>query len=195
MPTVLLTRYECDRNLVPKLCTRCGAPTGDAVRLTVLTPVPHVLVAALLTLCPPAFIVAAKVLQRRRAMKLPMCPADRADWQWRDRVTSWSYVFAVLVPYIAAIGVVFASVWFEWEGGNAIGLMGYLVTWTCWVAPTALIWTRTVRTTRVAGEGIRLSGVCAEFVAALQADRAADPDPARRAWFGDIRDDYDDGPG
>ena len=65
--------------------------------------------------------------------------------------------------------------------------MGYLLMWTYWVTVAAVMWTRTVRTTKVAPEGIRLSGVSAAFVAALEADRAADPDPARRAWFGDVR--------
>src|SRR5690242_14707538 len=123
MPTVLLTRYECDRGLVPRLCARCGAPAEEAVRLTVLDPVTHVLVAASLTLCPPAFITAATILQRRRAMRLPMCPTDRADWEWRDRVTSRSYVFAVCVPYVAAIGVAVASFFSDWEPGIAIALM------------------------------------------------------------------------
>ena len=159
MPTVLLTRYECDRGLVPRVCARCGVPADDAVRVTVLDPVTHALMAASLTLCPPAFIAAATILHRRRAMRLPMCPADRADWEWRDRVTSRSYVFAVGVPYVAAIGVAVASFLNDWEPGIAIGLMGYLVMWTCWVAPTAVTWTRTVRTTKVTPEGIRLSGV------------------------------------
>src|SRR5689334_13376669 len=81
--------------LVPGVCARCGVPAEEAVRVTVLDPVTHAYVAASLTLCPPAFITAATILHRRRAMRLPMCPADRADWEGRDRVTSWSYVFAV----------------------------------------------------------------------------------------------------
>jgi hypothetical protein len=195
MPTVLLTRYECERNLVPRRCARCGAPADEAVRLTVLEPTTHVLVAALLSLCPPLFVALATILQRRRAMRLPMCPADRADWEWRDRVTSWSYVLAVCVPYVAAVGLVVVSLGHGWEPGVAIAGAGYFAAWACWVTPAALIWTRTVRTTKVAREGIRLSGVSAAFVAGLHTDRAADPDPARRAWFGDVRDDYDDGPG
>ena len=195
MPTVLLTPYECDRGLVPRLCARCGAPTDEAVRVTVLSPTTHVVMASLLTLCPPLFVVLARILQRRRAMRLPMCPTDRADWEWRDRVTSWSYVFAVGVPYVAFPALALALVPLDWVPRLGMAGAAYLVAWTCWVVPAAVLWTQTVRTTKVTREGLRLSGVSPAFVAGLHADRAADSDPARRAWFGDIRDDYDDGPG
>ena len=43
---------------------------------------------------------AATVLRRRRFV-LPLCPADRADWEWRDRLSTWSYVLAAGGTYVA----------------------------------------------------------------------------------------------
>ena len=197
MPTVLLTRYECERNLVPRLCVRCGAPADEAVRLTVLDPTTHVLVAALLQpLLPPLFVVLATILQRRRAMRLPMCPADRADWEWRDRVTSWSYVLAVCVPYVAAVGLVVVSSGTAGSRaspspGRGISPPGHAGS----PRPPANLDANRADNQGGAGGGPPVGGQPASSSPAHGRPGGRPRPGPRRAWFGDVRDDYDDGPG
>jgi hypothetical protein len=195
MPTVLLTRYECERSLVPAVCARCGEPPDDTVRMPVITPAVHGLLGASLILCPPLFLLVVWWLRSWPRLNLPMCRADRADWRWRDGVTSWLYVVLVLGAYVTVPVVVAATGerW-NWEIVIPLGFVAYFLVWNIWIYPTVLLWTRTVRISKVHREGLRLSGVHGAFVAAVWEDRARDLDPARRTQYGDVRDDYGDEP-
>jgi hypothetical protein len=195
MPTVLLTRYECQTGRLPRLCARCGEPADDGIPFPLLTPVPHFLLNLFLVICPPVFVVLAVTVLRRRTFVLPLCAPDRADWEWRDRVSSWTYVALVCGVYLAA-PVLGYLLWVEADDeiGIVLGFLVYYLTWVAWVMPVAVLWTRTVRSSKVTMQGVRLAGVCAAFVTALRADRAQDADPARLPWRGDERDDYDDQP-
>ena len=192
MPAVLLTTYECRTGRVPRLCAKCAEPTDDGVPFPVLTPVPHFLLNLFLVICPPVFVGMAAIIRRRRFV-LPLCPPDRADWEWRVRVFTWTYLAIILPVYLVAPPLNY----FLWpdphdEIGCFPGLLVYYLVWVVWSIPVAVLSTRTVRTIKVMAEGIRLAGVHPAFVAALQADRAQDDDPARLPWGGDERDDYDD---
>jgi hypothetical protein len=196
MPTILLTRSECERSLVPAVCARCGIPADDAIRLALITPALHGLIATLLVLCPPLFLLLVWQLRHRPRLRMPMCRPDGDDWRWRDKLTSWTYVAVVLGTYLAVPVVVAATgeLW-GWEVVVPGGFVTYYLVWNYWALAAAILWTRTVRASKLVREGLRFSGVHAAFVAAVWEDRARDPDPARRIGFGDVRDDYDDGPG
>jgi len=195
MPTILLTRYECERGLVPAICARCGAPADDAVRFAVISPAVHVLIGASLILCPPLFLLLVMESRNRPRLRLPVCRSDGDDWRWRDRLTSWSYVVVVFGAYLAIpVAVVATGGRWGWEVIVPGGLVTYYLVWTLWVVQAALLWTRTVRVSKVHPEGLRFAGVHAGFVAAVWEDRARDPDPARRVRYGDVRADYGDEP-
>ena len=194
MPTVYLTRYECERSLVPRLCARCGMPADDAIGVAVITPAIHGLLGTLLILCPPLLLLIVWRLQGRPHLRMPMCPTDRADWQWRDRVTTRTYLVVVGAYLAAAVVLLGTPGWLDWEVMAGLSVAGYFAVWNVWMVPAVLVWTRTVRATKVMAEGLRFSGLHPAFVAAVREDRSRDPDPARQARFGDVRDDYDDGP-
>src|SRR5262245_25464125 len=105
MPIVLLTRYECERSRFPPICARCGEPTDDAVRFTLATPATNLLMGTCLSLCPPLAPVVSRWFNRRSHMQIPMCPTDGADWHWRDRVTTWTYIAAMVPTYVAALAI------------------------------------------------------------------------------------------
>lgn len=194
MARVLLSRYECTHDLLPPVCARCGQPADGAARFTLTTPASQYLLGALLTVCPPLFVTLAIWLRSRSSFRVPLCEPDRADWEWRDRATRWGYVFLACVPYLVGFGLVIVSCSLGVDGLWVAtgGVVGYFVGWYAWIVPAVLVWTRTVRTSKVNQRGIHLAGVHPEFVKALEADRAADPHPARRPAYGDMRDDYDD---
>jgi hypothetical protein len=189
MPTVLLTTHELRTGLLPRLCARCGEPTDDSVRVTVPTPLSQLALGTFLALCPPVFVAFALYLKKRSSAAVPMCRPHGDDWRWRDRLTSITYLTVVGGSYLAAWAVGFLA-----PIDPGVPALAYLFIWMAWMAPAVLLWTRTVRITKVTAWGVRLSGVDAAFVEALREDRARDPDPARLPWHGDERADYDDQP-
>jgi hypothetical protein len=189
MPTVLLTTHELRTGLLPRLCTRCGEPTDDCVRLTVPTPLLQMVLATFLTFCPPLFVALALLLKKRSSAALPMCRPHGDDWRWRDWLTSITYLPVICGSYLAAWAV---GLFTQIDPG--VPALAYLLIWIAWIAPAALLWTHTVRITKVTSWGVRLSGVDPAFVEALREDRACDADPARLPWHGDVRADYDDQP-
>jgi hypothetical protein len=189
MPTVLLTTHELRTGLLPRLCARCAEPTDASVRLTAPSPLSQMVLATLLTFCPPLFVVLALLLKKRSSVELPICRPHGDDWRWRDRVTSTTYLWIVCGSYVAAWAVgLFAPI------DPGVPALAYLFIWMAWMAPAVLRWTRTVRITKVTPWGVRLSGVDQAFVEALRVDRARAADPARLPWHGDVRADYDDQP-
>jgi len=189
MPTVLLTTHELRTGLLPRLCARCGEPTDEFVRMTVPTPLSQTALGFCLPLCPPLFLAVALQSKKRSSVHLPMCRPHGEDWRWRDRLTSTAYLWVVCVGYLAAIAV---GIFTDLDPGVAAA--GYLFVWVMWMVPAVLIWTETVRVTKVTRWGVRLSGVDPAFVAAIREDRARAADPARLPFHGDVRDDYDDRP-
>src|SRR5262249_3797654 len=106
MPTILLTTYECRTGLLPHLCAKCGVPTDSIVRSMALAAVPQFLMNLFLVICPPLFLVMSAVFRRRFAYELPMCPPHRVDREWRNRISSWTYLI-VCATYIAAFTVAY----------------------------------------------------------------------------------------
>jgi hypothetical protein len=192
MPLVKITPYECERSLFPRLCAKCGVLTESHVRFTPLGPTANVFMATLLSVCPPLFVILAIGLRRvTKGVLVPMCDTHKADWQWRDRVTSYSYL--AVVGVYCAVAVCLAIGWIWDIDVPSITLMSlYLIAWCVWLIPASITWTRTVRATGVPRRGMQLSGVHPDFVRALAEDRVRDANPDRIAWFGDHRDDFDE---
>jgi len=193
MPAVRVTRYEGERNLMPKVCARCGGPADGGVQIVLFTPLSNLVFGASLILCPPFFIAAATIAQMWRRFLVPMCPLDQADWRWRDRVTTWTYIAMVLPAYFVA-GVLMFVLPTAGDTSELLIAAGYLLFMYTWLVPAVLCFTRTVRTSKVMKRGIRLSGVHPNFIRALMADRvqSRETDPARAAWYGDLRDDFEE---
>ena len=189
MPVVKITQFECERNLLPHMCAKCGIPADDCVRFTPLKPALNYVMGFLLIACPPLFVGLALYLQRKsRRFNVPMCEKHRIDWEWRDRVTSWSYLIVVVIFCTALVLAIFSP----WDVPFWPVIAAYLATWCYWVIPATILWTRTIRATGIPSRGMQLAGVHADFIRALAKDRVHDGDPARLAWFGDARDDFDE---
>jgi hypothetical protein len=193
MPLVKITPYECERNLFPRLCAKCGVPTESHVRFAVPGPVGNVVMGTLLSVCPPLFVATAICIRRwKQGVLVPMCETHKADWEWRDRTTSYSYLVFAVAPYCSA--VVLSTFVLDWSNPGLFVscFVGYFFVWCIWVVPAGIIWTRTVRSTGLPRRGFQLSGVHPDFVRALAEDRVRDANPERTAWFGDHRDDFDE---
>ena len=198
MATALLSRYECDRGLLPRRCVQCGTSADGGVSLTGssrihdLTRAGQELLVLVLLVCPPLFLILARTGRRRPGVVLPMCATHEADWHWRTRVTHWGF-YTLTAVYLFAIA--WTAVFWPDDGRDPAraGVFIYLAAAYVWLVLFALIWAQVVGTAAIPG-GFRLSRAHPAFLTALTDDRARDSDPNRHQWFGDVRDDYDDAP-
>jgi hypothetical protein len=192
MAAVRLTRYECERDLLPRVCARCGVPANTEVRPCLHTPFWNVALSVLLVICPPVFLILIEIVLRKRRFPVPMCERDAADWKWRDRFSIISYLIMGVGAYIVVLVLILISP--VADRVKELAPLGYLLTIYSWFPVYAIMWTRTVRSTKVMKRGIRLSGLHEDFIRALMADRmrSRESDPARTAWYGDARDDFEE---
>src|SRR6476469_2231191 len=105
---VRLTRYECEHNLLPRVCTRCGAPAEGGARLMLLTPAWNLTFGVLIWFCPPVVPSLANYVRARRSFVVPMCESHRVDWEWRDRLTTRLYCFCVIPAYVVSVLAILA---------------------------------------------------------------------------------------
>ena len=194
MAAVRLTRYECERNLLPSVCARCGIPADTHVRITLLTPFWNIVLPGLMILCPPLCLILLTTLLKKRLFEVPMCTPDADDWNRRDRVTTISYLIMAVGAYIVAAAAIVLAPDDRLSLIEELAITGYFVSVYVWFVPCAILWTRTVRSTKAMKHGIRLSGLHEDFIRALMADRvqSRESDPARTAWYGDARDDFEE---
>src|SRR5262245_3863802 len=197
---VRLTRYECENNLLPRVCTRCGAPAEGGARFMLLTPAWNLAFGLLICLCPPVVPGLANYVRARRSFIVPMCEAHRADWQWRDRFTTRLYCFCVIPAYVLTVLAILALSVMEMDQEDnlsdiftSLPLIYMAIAWT-WLVTMLLVFMHAVRVSRIMPRWIELWGVRADFVRALIADRVRtrETDPDRLGSYGDVRDDYDD---
>src|SRR4026209_338536 len=106
MPLLKLTPYECEHDLLPRLCGKCGEAADQRIRFIPLPPALNILMGFMLIACPPLFIAMAMICYRRiTPIFMPMCDVHRADWEWRDRLTSITYLAFVTGAYCVAVPV------------------------------------------------------------------------------------------
>ena len=196
MARVTVTNYELERDLLPPVCVRCGAPAADRV-VQVLHIIdgrwsPFHLFGILFGLLffPPLVRVVLRYAQSASA-RLPMCPPHRDEFVDRER---WSE--RVLLPVWTATALVADGlVVIDFLTGKP-GSLCFAPLVVLMAGVIGLVCVSRWRTgiDRRDHTGLLLTGVSEEFATALAADRARDrvSKPDRRAGHGDVRDDYDD---
>lgn len=202
MPRITLSIYECEHDLLPAVCAKCGAPAEDRVlrKARYLKDDwalwrPFSVVFGLIFL--PAFGMWLLVrFGREIPIRIPLCGRHLDDYEWRDRVflrmnlPIWTAVVVLL-----EVGAVVA--WhMDFDQVALICILSPALVAGLSAVADALTWRTAVRGAASAkGERLRLLGVHENFVAALVEDRARAriSDPDRRSK-GDIQADFDDEP-
>lgn len=211
MARVTLTEYECAHDLLPALCAKCGRPAGHRVPRKVRSISEkgggargHLRDTALivglvvgLSLFPPLAVFVIYRWADVVWVKVPMCDAHRADWDWRDRA-----VYRVLLPgWVAAVLALYvgaAVVSAQGGEGGVLVAAGPVCLGVVLVLENGVIGYGAVRVSNVPpGNSVRLERVHPAFADALAEDRARGAvwDPNRRPAQADVQADYDDEPG
>jgi hypothetical protein len=199
MARVTVSEYECEHDLLPAVCVKCGEPADDSFVRTVRIidgGAPwgfwHTLAAIYGLLVFPPLLLWALRRARTVQVKVPVCNADRGK-AVREEKLPW-----VMIPFwIALVFLVDTSIVIDLYTGRP-GLLGVgVVTVPLFLASLEAL---TRRSTKHAGgpadNGVLLSGVHPVFVAALVEDRARDrvANLDRRAASEGVRADFDDEP-
>jgi hypothetical protein len=202
MAKATVTTYECDHDLVPMVCARCGVPATDRVPRPVPVPPGCGTAAWLFPLFLVVYLAVPAVLAllpwltqryRRTEVRIPFCAMDRSHWAWRDRFrlrVLWPIVFVVslAVQVLCLTGVILHPAFYAHSAAGVV-VVGFVID--------GLVLGRGEVTVHRAGkEAFSLNRVHPDFVAALIEDRARDrvDNPDRRALRGDMQDDFDDEP-
>jgi hypothetical protein len=214
MPEITLSAYECERDLLPAVCAKCGAPAehrvlrklrsvrNDAPAWTFRYVVRSVAVIGVVCLVVSSFfcvpwlgVLILNRWARVREVRVPMCEAHRTEWDRLDWLTHFMVsVCSVLVPALWVGGIAFALC--EMDVSALFFLALYLSPYLV-IGPELVFALWTVRLTHGAPTGsVRLKAVAPAFVAAVVEDRARHrvSDPDRRPTRGGTEDDYDDEP-
>jgi hypothetical protein len=201
MPTVTVTDYEYENDLLPMVCAKCGYPA----EMRVSRPIRFIgdgggLAAAGvvfgLLFFPPLFLLIAYRSAEVIRVRVPMCETHKDDWKWRDRATFWLLIpaWTISVLVLDAFGVMYLVVGWDEEGIfcflAAIGVLVIAV-----FLENVVVLYGAVRLAKPDKKpDVRLSAVHPEFLASLAEDRARDrvDNPERRVPSSDMRQDYDD---
>jgi hypothetical protein len=198
MPDFKVTRYECDHDLLPMVCVRCGAPATECVARPLPKPpkawtclfIPIILVVYLAI--PASLLILLWLIPTEPdRVRLPVCDAHRDDWSWRSRFrTRWLWppiIFASLVVQVLCLTGVILHQAFYAHAAAGVLVLGFVIDyWT--------VGRKEVQVARAGPTEAQLRNVHQAFVDALIHDRARDrvDNPDRRAFRGAIQEDYDD---
>jgi hypothetical protein len=200
MARVTVTEYECEHDLLPAVCVKCGAPADDSLVRTFRIidgsgqwEIWRGFAFLYALLFVPPLLPWALRLSRTFRINVPMCSADRAKESRREKRACW-----ILVPIWIAWSIAVDAFLVVQSVTGGPGLLCFaLVGFPFFFAALEVV-TRPVRPKgeRPANRGLPLTAVHPAFVAALVEDRARDrvANPDRRSLRGDMRDDFDDEP-
>ena len=182
MATVTITRYECNRDLLPPVCAVCGAPAANRVRVTYMWNPRW----ADFLLVGPVF------LARRMSVHLPLCKRHLRNRRRRNVATLVS-VLAILA--LGAASYVCMQLWpGRLDDPPCAGMCGGCVLlFVAWGLVVAVVDLRVIRASEITDRSLTLSNVSGQFVLAVESTRALrDDEPDARLRYDDVRDDYDE---
>ena len=176
MANVTISRYECNRDLLPDVCGLCGAPAKDRVRVTYAWNPPW----------------AGIFLIRRMTVQLPLCPRHL-----RNRHRRRAVILVILLALLAFGALSFACMIVRpaWLDEDVSGSMFAvcLILFFAWVIGTSVAQWGEIKPVQITDRSLTLSNVSGLFVLAVESTRAHRHDePDADLRYDDVRDDYDE---
>src|SRR5262245_21120040 len=100
MPNVTLSKYECTRGVMPRICMRCGAPADEIKTKTFGWFHPLIYLTLIAGFLP--FLIIALVLTKRMTVDAPFCREHRGHWASRNLLVTGT-LMVVLVLGLGSI--------------------------------------------------------------------------------------------
>ena len=198
MPAVALTDYEIEHALLPPVCARCGRPAAGRLELKLrvldgwrgMVAIPGLLIG--MFFFPPSILFTLR-LARIVRLRVPHCREHRLEHYRAARRSLRLLLPAWTAAALVLDACLIVETAFTGTGFSCYGLLAALIVATI---ASGVIERPLVRLGGARKPGFRLTNAHRAFVAALIEDRARDrvDNRDRRGGFGDVRDDYDDGP-
>src|SRR5262245_56446504 len=89
MPRVILSRYECSRDRLPRVCMFCGETAADRKEMAYAW---HpVWVWGLIAIFPPVGMIVAVAMTRRMTVRVPVCSRHAGFWIRRTLIILGSF--------------------------------------------------------------------------------------------------------
>jgi hypothetical protein len=175
MPNVWLDERLCHHGDLPDICLKCGQPTSNRVKKTFNWNPPWIWVTILAGLLP--YVIVAAVTRKTITARLPMCDQHKGHW--------WKRILLVVAGLLGVIAlIVLVVVVLDEMGPGNKGIAGPIlglmipIAFLAWVVMAIVAQVTAIRAAEIDDyRGLKLAGVCREFIDAYREDY--EPSPGR----------------
>jgi hypothetical protein len=168
MADVRLRLGEADGRL-PDVCMCCGEAASDTNRRNMTWTPPWVGILILAGWLP--YIIVAAIMSKTATVHVPLCERHQSHWLNRNLIIWGSFVLFLL---IGVAGFVVAASLPGRDGENVFPFvcLGSVVFFVIWLVITVVCQSTAIRPKEITDEDITISGVCEEFIEAVDEARA-----------------------
>jgi len=191
MPSVTLSKYECTRGVLPRICMWCGEPADEIKTKSFGWFHPLIYLTLFIGFLP--FVIIALVLTKRMTVDAPFCHEHRGHWARRNLLVSGTLMM-VLALGIGSIVYMSSQPVGQRDEITAFFCVAAAVLLFAWLVLSMYVSLTAIRVTEITDRTMTLAGVNEQFIAALEEDRDRDRADGRdrRRRYDDVRDDFDD---
>ena len=162
---VTLSLDECDPNVLPPVCCKCGAEATCEKKVKFSWYPPWIIITVLIAWL--LAIILALVLRKKRTAYLPVCDQHKGVWNWGGAILGITFGGFFL-------GVIACAVAFGGPNKGDVFLPVFLVAvglFFVGLIVGAVVQTRGIRPKRITDDELHLLNLNPDFVEAIEADR------------------------
>jgi hypothetical protein len=195
MPIVKLYRGECERDLLPDICMKCGQKSTVRVEHTFHWLMPWIVAVALGCGFWVGLIVIfiVWVLSSKMTVRVPLCDAHKTEWSRRyQKMLYWGFASVLLILFAVIYHVENSKL--HNHRNDTEGITVAIVLFYAYIASLGFLHFTAIRPSKINRESITLEGVSGIFFYELEHQRQTDtPEQQflRRAVSAE-QDDFDD---
>ena len=167
---VTLSLDDCEPNVLPPLCCKCGAEATCEKKVKFSWYPPWIIITVLVTLILTVILIL--VLQKKRTAYLPVCDKHKGVWNWGQAILG-----ITLGGFF--LGIIACAVAFGGPNKGDVFLPVFLVVVGLFVVGLifgAVVQTRGIRPKQITDDELRLVNLNPDFVEAIEADRDREED-------------------
>ncbi len=162
---VTLSLDECDPNVLPPVCCKCGAEATCEKKVKFSWYPPWIIITIFITLILTVILIL--VLQKKRTAYLPVCDEHKGVWNWGGAIIGLALGWLVL-------GVIAGAVAFGGRDAGNLFLPFFLVIvglFFVGLIVGAVVQSRGIRPKRITDDELHLQNLNPDFVEAIESDR------------------------